>query len=376
MRELIRVLCEDIGERFAGTTGEHRAAAAIQDRFEQLGVPTRSQKVPFVGWKLLGEPTLVLASSPSKSLQTAPVIFSGPTESGGVTGKVVRWHQKSLIPGLYDLPLYALIDEHGDAVAQVVVADSERAIGLLNPDPRFRLPTVVVGGQDQHNLDHASQNQLAATVSIDCEAVPDATSFNVITSYRGAPENPHRLIVDAHYDTQLNTPGCYDNASGVGAMYALLERVVAESLQVNIDFVAVAGEEIGMYGSSFLADRIAEQGEISQILACICLDQVSGGEKFWIWASSDLAAAAEAAAQKAQIGELGNIEVSEPMPGCDMWPFYAHGVPSVLFMWWRLKHYHQPEDTMEHVEWPKVERTVDAAFDLICQNFAGGQLDD
>jgi hypothetical protein len=34
-------------------------------------------------------------------------------------------------------------------------------------------------------------------------------------------------------------------------------------------------------------------------------------------------------------------------------------------MWWRLPDYHTPSDTIDKVEMPKLEATVDAAFRLL-----------
>lgn len=369
MEAVLSQLGVDIGERFAGSDAEHRAADAIIAAFEHVGLTARKQGFPFLGWNLTGEPTLVLEGSTRTVVDTAPVIFSGPTGTEGACGRLVRWRKKILIAGLYEPDLYAIVDHAGDAIAQVVVGDAERAIGLLNPDQRFQLPTLVVGSRDGHLLATAAEEQASATATIACEILPHAYSENVVAAYRGNPSAETKIVVDAHYDTQLNTPGCYDNASGVAAMIGVASKVVQAHPAVNIDFVAVAGEEIGMFGSSYLADRMAESGELESVDACICLDQVSAGDTLWLWASEELREATIDSATKAGLTELGDLRVDAPMPGCDMWPFVAHDVPGALFMWWRLPDYHRPTDTLEKVDMRKVERSAEAAYILINDKF-------
>jgi hypothetical protein len=190
--------------------------------------------------------------------------------------------------------------------------------------------------------------------------------LNVIAEYRGAPESLDRIIVDAHYDTQLGTPGCYDNASGVAGIFGVLDQVIGAALPINIDFVAVSGEEIGMHGSSYLCMDLKERNLLQHVRGCICLDQISAGEKLWIWSTrGEFREAVLASVKASGLDRLGPLQVDDPMPGCDMWPFHVEGVPSCLYMWWRLPDYHKPTDTLEKVEMEKLATTVDAAFSLL-----------
>ncbi len=368
MQDVIRLLADDIGPRFAGTDAEHRAAKALLEVFASRGVSTHLQKFGFIGWRLLAPPSVRTVSARSREFTAAPIIYSASTGPAGVTGEVVYHGRKSLIAGLYEMDTYSVVDGTGDYVAQLVVEPGGPAIPLLNPDPIFRVPLVVIGADDHRFLQGAiqSRTKVTAEVHIETELLPDETAYNVIAQYRGDPSTDEFVIVDAHYDTQLNTPGAYDNASGTAGLVGVLDRVIELRLPLNIDIVAVSGEEIGMHGSTYLARDLRERGQLKSLRACICLDQISAGETMWIWATKGpIREAAIAAAEAAGLANLGRIKVDDPMPGCDMWPFHVEGIPACLYMWWRLPDYHKATDTSEKVEEPKLVGAVQATVNLL-----------
>lgn len=368
MRDVMRLLVDEIGPRFAGTESEHRAARALRDVFASRGVPCRLQKFAFIGWRLLSAPTVRVFAETSRQCSAAPIIYSASTGPSGVSGEVVYHGRKSLIAGLYEMEAYSVVDSEGAYVAQLIVEPGGPAIPLLNPDPIFRLPLVVIGADDHTFLQKSlgSGRKVTADVRIETELLPDAVGYNVIGEYRGDPSTEEFVIVDAHYDTQLDTPGAYDNASGTAGLVGVLDRLLEKRLPINVDVVAVSGEEIGMHGSSFLARDLRERGKIKSLRACICLDQISAGETMWIWASQGpFRQAVLAAAESAGLPRLGPVRVDDPMPGCDMWPFHLEGVPVCLYMWWRLPDYHKATDTLDKVEEPKLTAAVNAATNLV-----------
>jgi aminopeptidase YwaD len=368
---IMRALSEGVGVRFSGTAGEHRAAALLRDAFRAEGVPARLQRYRFIGWLPKGTPRVRILEPVAYECSAAPLIYSSSTPAGGVTGRVV-WHgRKSLISGLYEMPAYALPDADGGYLAQLVVEPQGTAIPLLNPHPIYRLPMVVIGKADHENLQGwlAAGATVTARVEIQTELIPDALAYNVIAEYRGKPDTAERIVVDAHYDTQLGTPGAYDNASGVAGLFGLLTRVQAARLPLNIDFVAVAGEEVGMHGSSYLVMDLKERDELTQVRACICLDQISAGDTLWIWAAPHpFREKVLASVREAGLDRFGPMRVDDPMPGGDLWPFHVEGVPACLYMWWRLPDYHRATDTMAKIDLEKVTGCVEAAYRLLCMH--------
>jgi aminopeptidase YwaD len=367
MESIMRKLSEEIGPRFGGTAGEHHAAHFVRDALEAEGVEAKLQRYDFIGWTLTRAPTVTITSPEAHDCSAAPIIYSGSTPDTGVTGRVTRHGIKRLIPGVYDMTSYAVIDESGNLAALLIAAEVGSAIPLLNPDPMYRTPLVAIGADDAAFLESGLDSGAAmeATVQIGTALDPGAFAYNVIAQYRGS-RSSERFFVDAHYDTQLETPGCYDNASGVAGLFGLLRRLREEKLPVNVDIAAVASEEIGLLGSSYLVRDLAERNDLRNVKACLCFDQISAGDTLWLWAGpDDFQQRVVASARAADLDKLGDMRVDPPMRGCDMWPFWAEGIPSALYMWWRLPDYHKPTDTFDKVEMQKVEGCVDAAFHLL-----------
>jgi aminopeptidase YwaD len=361
-------LSEEIGIRFGGTEGEHRAAEWLAREFSTIGFPTELQRYGFIGWRSLRAPSVTVSSPSVRKFSAAPIIYSAATPPDGVSG-VVRYHgKKELIAGLYELDCYVLLaDSH--PLAHLVVGPTGDAISLLNPRPIIQLPMIVIGTEDHAFLQSALGDgaEVRATAIIETELVPDAYALNVIASYRGNTNTSQRVVVIAHYDTQLTTPGCYDNASGVGSMVDLAIRVKTARLPINVDFVAVASEEIGMHGSTYLVQDLKERGELRNVAACICIDQVSAGDGVSVWAGpEDFRERVLFSVRESGLGSMAPVKVDDPMPGCDMWPFWVEGIPGCLLMWWRPPpYYHRPEDTLEKADMSKVRAATDAAFHLV-----------
>ena len=363
----MRELSEKIGPRFGGTEGEHRAAHFLRDAFEAEGVEAELQRYNFIGWQLTRPPTLEVKSPELRTCSPAPIVYSGTTPENGVTGRVSAHGVKRLIPGVYDMMAYSVTDVSGNLAAMLIATEVEPAIPILNPDSMYRTPLLAIGVEDaaflQSRLDEGKP--VTATVQIGTEIQPDASAYNVIARYRGS-RSSERFVVDAHYDTQLDTPGCYDNASGVAGLFGLLRMLREERLPINVDIAAVASEEIGLLGSSYLVRDLAERNELRHVRSCICFDQISAGDTLWLWAGPEnFLEQVVASARVAGLDKLGEVRVDPPMRGCDMWPFWVEGIPSALYMWWRLPDYHTSTDTFEKVEMSKVQGCVDAAFHLL-----------
>jgi hypothetical protein len=115
---------------------------------------------------------------------------------------------------------------------------------------------------------------------------------NVYAVLRGSdPAGAARMIlVTGHYDSRNSTnadthaeaPGANDDASGVAVSLAISGALSKLKLPATLVFVAVAGEEQGLYGSKHLADLAKQEGW--QLEAVLNNDIVGGnrtpGDKF------------------------------------------------------------------------------------------------
>ncbi|MDF1810527.1 MAG: M20/M25/M40 family metallo-hydrolase [Phycisphaerales bacterium] len=82
--------------------------------------------------------------------------------------------------------------------------------------------------------------------AVDLEPVQTAvgpSGFNVVAELTGTTLPEEIIVVGAHYDTELNTPGADDNASGVAGMLEIAQRLARNPLDRTVRFVAFTNEE-------------------------------------------------------------------------------------------------------------------------------------
>ena len=91
------------------------------------------------------------------------------------------------------------------------------------------------------------------------------TYYNVIGEVKGSnPGKKEVLIIGAHYDTVIGTPGADDNASGVAGLLELARLTALGPAERTIRFVAFSLEEPPAFGtrnmgSYVYAERIAQE---------------------------------------------------------------------------------------------------------------------
>jgi alkaline phosphatase isozyme conversion protein len=128
-----------------------------------------------------------------------------------------------------------------------------------------------------------------------------ASSQNVI-AYRAATKKPktgkHKasptplVIVGAHYDSVPGDSGiggglgADDNASGVGVMLEVAERIARYNQEYDLVFVAFGAEEVGLEGSFHYLESMSES-DIARTIVMICFDSLIVGDKLYIHAGSN-----------------------------------------------------------------------------------------
>lgn len=95
----------------------------------------------------------------------------------------------------------------------------------------------------------------------------DSQLGNVMATLKGTDPNDNRiLIISGHLDSRVSNvmniksdaPGANDDASGVAAVMELAKIMSKRSFPCTIIFVAVTGEEQGLYGSRHIAELAKE----------------------------------------------------------------------------------------------------------------------
>ncbi|MBN3582251.1 M20/M25/M40 family metallo-hydrolase [Algoriphagus aestuarii] len=104
----------------------------------------------------------------------------------------------------------------------------------------------------------------------------DSPAANVIATLKGTDPNDNRIfIISAHMDSRNKdvmdaegiAPGANDDGSGTAAVIELARVMASRSFPATILFVAFTGEEEGLKGATYLADKaLEEEWEIGAVL--------------------------------------------------------------------------------------------------------------
>lgn len=113
----------------------------------------------------------------------------------------------------------------------------------------------------------------------------DVTLGNVMAELKGTDPNDDRIfIVSGHLDSRRSdvmdsigdAPGANDDLSGVVGVMEMARIMSKHEFPATIIFVAVSGEEQGLFGSQFLADRAKKENW--NVVAMINNDMIGGND--------------------------------------------------------------------------------------------------
>ncbi|NJM97712.1 MAG: M20/M25/M40 family metallo-hydrolase [Phormidesmis sp. RL_2_1] len=111
------------------------------------------------------------------------------------------------------------------------------------------------------------------------------TSYNIVAQRLGT--SGKQILLGAHYDNapsnstldRSKLEGTNDNASGVGVLLELAERLEAKTTH-TIKFIFFGAEEIGLVGSEYYANSLSPK-EIANTLLMVNLDSLIFGDKMY-----------------------------------------------------------------------------------------------
>ncbi|KAJ7242362.1 peptidase m28 [Mycena haematopus] len=98
--------------------------------------------------------------------------------------------------------------------------------------------------------------------------IQDTVISNIVATLKGSTDPNRIYVVSGHYDSRVtnvenfldDSPGAGDDASGVATVLELARVMATHSPAATIMFAAVAGEEQGLFGSTFMATGLKNQG--------------------------------------------------------------------------------------------------------------------
>ncbi len=217
----------------------------------------------------------------------------------------------------------------------------------------YTLPFPVIGVGPEFPLD-AKQ----ATVNLENEWIENYNGVNVASFVEGKNGGDEHFIVLAHYDHlgmigQGNIfTGANDNASGVGALLAMMQYYKTHQPETSILFLFLDGEEANLLGAKDYVQNPYKP--LKDVKFVINLDMVGDNGKNIICevGGGEQGNAGYELFKKIN-GEKGYFTSVDQQPFTDNSDHYYFGINGVPCMYFTIEgdmyqYYHTPRDTYEH----------------------------
>ena len=219
---------------------------------------------------------------------------------------------------------------------------------------------------------------------------------NLVTTRKGSARSSEILLLGAHYDSVIGSPGANDNASGVAALLEIARMFQAVEPVLTVRFVAFVNEEPPFFwthkqGSMVYAEAARRRGDDIRLMASLetigCYSDQPGSQSYpplfrlfypnrgnFIGIVSDFGSRPAmqllAEAFRAQSDfPLQTVSTFRFIPGVswsDHRSFWRHGYPAVMVTdtaFYRYRHYHAPTDTADKLAFPELAQVTLGLFE-------------
>lgn len=374
-------LCEEIGPRPSGSPQDHAAADYIAQVFQTAGLDVEEQRYDCPAWehhqtllRLNGE-ALEAAPNPFSPPcdVTAPAVAAGTIaelEAADLNGRIGLLYgeltQAPLSPKSWFLiterekHIIRLLEEKKPA-ALIAVQARLGHLDRLIEDWEFALPSVTVPVQTGLTL--LRQHNPALHLKIDSRQQP-GYSGNVVARKTG--QSATKIVLCAHYDTKIDTPGAWDNGSGVAVLLALAHVLSQKECFHSLEWIAFSNEEYLPLGDDEYLRRCGNQ--LEQIVTAINIDGVGqyvGADGITMFShAQNFQGQVEALAK-----QYPGIIWVDPWPQSNHSTFAMRGVPSLAlggFDWQNGAGLaHLRTDTVEWINPAKLEAVTLLIADIV-----------
>ena len=289
----LEILCTEIGERRVGSEENRRATAYAKKVLKEAGWQTEATGLPVIDWKT-GGATLTchgksfeIFSSPYSlgcSVQGDLIAINtvAQLEQTDIKDKIVLLHgeiaSRQIAPKNFpfwnpeeDQYIISLL-EKGRPKALVCATERNSATaGGVYPFPLFEdgdfdIPSVYMKDTEGAEL-LAFAGQTVELVS-EAVRIPE-TAFNVIG--RNSNQTKNRIVITAHIDSKIGTPGAIDNGTGVTIILLLAELLKDNFSKHPVELVIFNGEDY--YGAPGQIKYMEQNtGKFGDILLNINID--------------------------------------------------------------------------------------------------------
>lgn len=384
----VQRLAVDFDSRLIGAPGNRAAADFIAGVFRQAGMAVEFQEIACPDWsedstclEAGGEVLEAYANTFSPSCAvTAPLLPAGSLaelEAADCAGKILFFTGDLASAPVWTKAFFFTPDRDRRIIQ---ILEERRPAAVITPnltlgsrwrmieDPDLDVPSATVTFEVGRKL--AACTGQPVRLDVRTRSVPGLTA-NIVG--RMAGRGPGRIVLCAHYETKHDTPGAWDNASGVGVLLRLAGLFAGRSDRPALEFVAFTREE---YYTSPEDDPYYQNGRASfgEILAAINIDGVAHALSTSSVAVFAASAQFEKLVEEARARYPAVVRV-DPWPASNHHLFFSNGVPSLAFSSVGPSNLaHTPADMVEGIDPRKLVEVTGLIAGLI-QDLVGKSLD-
>lgn len=255
------------------------------------------------------------------------------------------------------------------AIVAATTRNPELAGGLypfpLIEDGDFDIPSVYMTAEEGDRLVQSAGQ--VVSLDIDAARIP-ATGCNVIARAGQAPGR--RLVICAHIDAKIDTPGAIDNAAGVVVLMLLAELLAGYRGKLGLEIVALNGEDY--YAASGQIQYVSQNtGRFGEIVLAINLDAAGYVQGQTAYSLYNCPPELAAAIRNVFAAQPGMVE-GEPWYQSDHSIFIQQGRPALALTserFMELSTYitHTPADSPEIVDCAKLVEIALALRDVVIE---------
>lgn len=337
----LHFLSSTIGPRPVGSPGNEAAESYIARTLAEYGYVVERQPYSCTAWEhhattLLAGGELAAAANPF----SPPCDVDAPTVAVATLAELRAADLRGCVAVLYgaltatalapkawpfkgedDAEIVALLETKAPA-ALLTVQSREGLLPRLTEDVELAIPAATVPADV--GLALVRQPGVRVRLRIDARS-STATACNVVGRV-GSDES--RVVICAHFDTKVDTPGAADNASGVAVLLALGRMLAQHRLRHGVELIAFNGEEYLPLGDDTYLAHASDSFE--QVVAVLNFDAVG----LWL-APNSIAMLGAAPPFESAVRELTprhpGLVWAQPWVESNHTTFVWRGVPAVAF---------------------------------------------
>lgn len=252
----------------------------------------------------------------------------------------------------------------GQSMPVVELSDTKFTWSVGQEQSRFPLLQVQSSAMD------ASLDEWIFSIQVDAKLI-NHTARNVIAYVPAKKKSKKYFVFSAHYDhlgqmgQEAYFPGGNDNASGTALLLEMARYYVKNPAEVNIVFMAFAGEEVGLLGSKYYTEN--PFFPLKEIQFLFNLDIMGSGEE-----GATVVNATVFPEQFEVLKSINDKQQFLPKIGSrgqaansDHYFFTQKGVPAFfMYTMGPNKHYHDVYDTYEELSFSKFNSIYQLLIDF------------